>query len=647
MILYEWEYANKWLEPDSSSILNVGGGSGGSLAEWVVQTVFDLPLSTYAGGSLEGYDIVHRDAYQMIQLSLATELTSGDLYECYADEYGSVKFYHIGYEAGVSNYLYKLESDNAVAPIEHVIVTGFDPPPVRVAGDSRDVLETSEISILGEVGGSDFCTYKQDGYIIYPKQTEIDRYEADPKQYEQIVAHTYSLIVPFFDPKFTSVDFANTSLKYDVLSSFGKLQTQKWKSSQGPYEPAYCADDFGVDDDTGVTLNYGDDFLGIKAVYIFGYRLKHLNLDINFVNGVRVPGPANFLVDLDTTKNETFQLSAGTDYIVVQGEDGAYRLIFACNVSPEYVERFDGTDSGGSCTFRISPSSIYGDADINSYSDISDILNPDHVVTGYLRDGITQVTNTDIYNTAIFPLNEGDSGYVVNKIIVAYEFDSPCIHVSDLRNDVSSDNLNLVKFIEYPIKMIDRPAPVSMNGQALDPSEAISDLDISTIEDLDNNNYTNAFNSLQKGDISINLPFLTQNECDSVSSTILDLANGRFNNNTYICSPNTRVSLGGTIDGNVINSISYSYQDSSQYFISVTTGPKWLGEGSWSTSVRHSRTESVTAEGTVERVSADNASCYVYIPRKEESLPCINGTKSIIHPGDKVSVTISNNPQGN
>lgn len=643
MIVYDSDYANEWLNPDSSQFLDsYSNNDTGSLASWIVTSVFDLHLTNDAGGSLTGYDIVHRDAYQMIQLSLAEELVNGDLYECYADEYGNVKFYHIGYESGPGSYLYKLESDYRREPVEHVIVSGFDPPPERVVGESRDVLEDSEISILGEVGETEFCTYKQDGYIIYPKQTEIERYEANPKEYEQIVAHLYSITVPFYDPKYTSVDFANTSLKYDVLDSFGKLQTQKWKRSGGPYEPAYCSEKFEVDDDTGVTINYGDKFLGIKAVYIFGYRLKHIGLDIHFEHGSRVEGPAKFLVDLDTTKSELFQLSNGTDYVVVQDSDNSYRIVFSCNVSPNFVDSFDDIEGA---TFRISPSSIFADSEISAYKDISDILNPAHEVDGYLRDGITHVKNTDIYDNQIFPLNEGNSGYAVEKIIVAYEWDSPCIHISDLRNNLSSDDLTTVSFVEYPIKMIDKPAPVSMNGSSLDPSETISDLDISTTEPLTTNEYTDAFNSLQKGDINISLPFLTQEECNSVSSTILDIANKDFRTNTYICEPNVDVSLGGTIDGEIINSISYSYQDSSQYFISVTTGPMWLGVGSWSTVLRKKKTESVSAEGIVGSVSPDNSTCEVYIPRKGESLLCVNGSKSILHTGDKVSVSISNNPQ--
>lgn len=643
MIVYDGDYANRWLEPRSDSIFDDFTGAGGSLASWILGTVFDLQVAGDAGGSLEGYDIVHRDAYQMVQLSLAEELRNGDLYECYADENGQVKFYHIGYESGSVDHLYKLESDTLRNAVEHVIVSGFDPPPVRTYSDTVNVLEDSYTEVLGEVGGSEFCTYKQDGYIIYPKQTERERYEANPKEYEQVAAHMYSLTVPSYDPKYTTVDFASTSLRYVVLDSFGTLQTQKWKSN-GTYEPTYCSEEYGVDADAGVTIPNGEDdkFLGVKAVYIFGYRLKHIGLDKYFENNERKDGPANFLVDLDTTKSELFQLSAGSDYIVVQDGDG-YKVVFSCNVSPNVVDLFSNGLEGGS--FRISPSSLFAGSNAVYYADLSDILNPAHRVSGLLRDGITQADNQEIYYINIFPLNEGDSGYAVKKIIVAYEWDSPCIHISDLRNNVSSDNLNEVGFEETPILLIDRPAPVSMNGHALDPSESISDSDISTVENLENNDYVNAINSLQKGDISITLPFLDQDDCDRVSNTILDLVNTDFKNNTYICDPNSQLSLGGTIDGNIINSISYSYQDSSQYLISVTTGPMWLGVGSWSTSLRHAKTESVTAEGIVGTVSEDNASCYVYIPKKGESLPCINGSKSILHPGDKVSVTISNNPQ--
>jgi hypothetical protein len=70
----------------------------------IIQNVFYLPLnsdSTNIGSSLPGYDVVNRDAYQMVQLSLTAEMANpnnGALYECYAEPDGTVKFYTVGEE---------------------------------------------------------------------------------------------------------------------------------------------------------------------------------------------------------------------------------------------------------------------------------------------------------------------------------------------------------------------------------------------------------------------------------------------------------------------------------------------------------------------------------------------------------------------
>jgi len=630
---------------------------GGSLADWVLDQFNFNPVG-FAGGSLEGYDIVHQDAYQMIQLSLAEELKNGDLYECYADEYGNAKYYHIGYETSSSNYLYKLESDVLPTAVNKVVVRGFNPPPVRTIGSEIDPLsmplvsddevvtyEPHRIQILGEQGENEFCEYSHDGYYLYARESSYSNGIADPHNYEQLAGFIYSFQDPGYSPGNTTVSFESAAVVYHELYTFGELVEQKWREqSTAAYTSNKCIGFVSVDGE-GVYFPPGADrgFIDVQAVYIYGSYLKHISLDVYFDEaGKRQNGPADFLVETDSLKRELFELTRGVDYVVNSDASGI-RIAFASNVSPNYKDLYGGVVEGGVCSFRVSPLSIFADLTFGSYANVSNILSPAVEASGYTKDG-EPINNTDVRSGTIFPVNEGDSGYIVDKIIVAYTYDTPAIHITDQRNNVDSSRLSDIIFTASPIIIQDLPAPVAVNGEILDQSATIADTDVSTVQNLSDNEYTRVMNSLQKGDINITLPFLDEDDVVSASETIRSLANASSRENSYIFGPGATLSLGGNIEGNTINSITYSYQDSSQYIITANTGPKWLGSGSWANSVRTKRTETVTCVGTVRQVSEDNSICEVYVPRKMETLTCVNCTKGVIQRDDTVSVTIYNNP---
>jgi hypothetical protein len=179
----------------------------------------------------------------------------------------------------------------------------------------------------------------------------------------------------------------------------------------------------------------------------------------------------------------------------------------------------------------------------------------------------------------------------------------------------------------------------------------ILDYDVTTTERPDLTNYARAFASLESGDIKVTLPFLYTNEgsvwesdeCVKVAQFIKSLQNEVVESTTYICSPDSEPILGEKIEGKTINSIDYSYQDSSQYLISVQAGPVWQGIQGWDTSIYQNKTERIQLEGVVIYVPPDNATCSVKIEQLG-LMECINGSKDVLEKGDRVSVTVYNNP---
>jgi hypothetical protein len=702
-IFYDWEdMAKEWIVDENkfdTDFPSLPQDTGTSLAAHIVENIFGLELDDDGlGGYLPGYDVKNRDAYQIIQLSLATELANERLYECYVDEEGIVKFYLIGENKSNISYhsdvLYDVATAQMKQKCDNVIVIGYDPPDKRIvrgpynlftfAGsylteepiyDDPDALEYPKYSVLGDILGAEACeTYKQ-GYIEFGKPWLTDESKLSGggvfkhDEFEKITGWLYKIEIPFYEQGSTQIELQNKCPRYETLDDFGDLQQRSWTDSKY-YKPQMCLTGQEVDFTKGVELPKSDSkkFLGVREVYIYGYELKSIYPDEKYNDTTEEMelGDADFVVDLETMMKEPIKLSAGQDYIVAKDPEdssGIYKIIFSCNVSPNWIDFFGGkVDS--STTFRISRSSLYNITDEGGLTDPDcDAAEEDDFwasisCAGVLRDGQTSANNTARHFAAIFPMGEGTSGYALDsdaKIVVVYDWDNPCISVLDQRDKVTLDNLKEVKIDLYAVISKDLPPPIAHchggSTTMLDPREQIPDLDVSTVEDLTGCNYQKALESLENGDVKIVLPFLgckgdpwdSCSELESAANFIYELQNDIAESVTYVCKPGAEPVLGEVIDGKTINSINYSYQDSSQYLISVQAGPKWQGVGGWDSSVYQNKVERIQVEGIVRHVYPDNMACLVQLERIG-LLECVNGQIDPLEIGDTVKVTVYNNP---
>ena len=698
---YEWDgLAEKWIVGENvfdTDFPPQPFTSETSLAAHIIRDVFGLTLASSdeeIGSDLPGYDVFNRGAYEIVQLSLVGELVNDKLYECYADGEGVVRFYEVGIASPLNEVIYSF-SQRTLTPIcENVIVFGYDPPEKRLirgpsggATDGYDIFTLSnsvdqyylgpefidtdlgtypKYWVTGDYLKYDLCpndNYKE-GYIEYSNVALEHQKFLDEqgiykyKEFESIDGYAYKIRVPFFEQGSTRVEFRQKSLRYNELEGFGKLQVRKWESNQ-KYRPQACMEGEAVTDpEVGVTLPRSNEqkFAGVNAVYIIGYAVKQIDVDEipDFKALTFSSGPADFQVDLDTMQSEPFKLSEGEDYLVVKEAEGTdyYRIVFSCNVSPIYAVKFGqrlGVDSP--CTFRVAITSIYDlvgeDGEVlatpkcgtNKFAMLDEC-------TGYLRDGVTvngTISSNDILREVIFPTGDGTTGYVVKKIIVVYEWDNPCVAVLDQKNQVTDENLRDVSMEMFPIIIKNPPQYVAHNGTPLDPSEQLPDLDATTVEDLYAETYQRVMDSMENGDIRLTLPFLDQEGCNNVSKKILELQNHLADTTTYVCGPNSTPFLGQEIDGKIINSIDYSYQDGSQYLISVQAGPVWQGMNNWENSIYMNGTERLQLEGIVRFVYDDNMKCVVQL-EQIGLMECVNGQQQPIFPGDMVKVTVYNNP---
>jgi len=675
---YKWNEA--WLADETqfdTDYPSVPQDKGTSLAAHIIENIFGLSLdsdSSNLGGYLRGYDVRDRDAYQMVQLSLATELANEKVIECYATKDGLVKFFEIGVnESDIGgDVLYKISSGELKAKCDKVLITGYDPPPKRYVKnkkkpydlftfakenldeDTKDDTVYPRYHIYGDTLGPEACDYYREGYIEYGKldfETRNIFSEEDEWKVEKVANKIYKIKVGFYQVGSTDVNFKNTTPRYMILDGFGLLQSRTWKNRK-KYMPVMCLpEDDIVDEDVGIKLPESENkkFLGVSAVYIWGYKVNNIKLgekdDYSSTGAV-------FTVDAETMLCFPYKLSEGEDYLIRRVDEDittGYKIIFASNVSEKYKKYFGGL-SVQDKIFKVSTSSMFEDQE--GQTPVKESFTGNEL---YLRDGVTIVDKDHIYRAYLFPMNEGQSAYALpdeegkpkGKLIVVYEWDNPCVQITDLRNEVTKENLTENVTIEfYPVVIRDETAVqvVTTGGETktLDPKEVIPDLDEDTVEDLSETDYVKA-NNLENGDISLVMPFANEDDCTTIAEFIYDKQNEIANDVTYTCSPDAEPVLGELIDGNVINSIDYSYQDSSQYLISVKAGAIWQGMNSWNQSLYKMRTESIQEEGLVISVSEDNIKCNVNV-RHLGVMECINISKDIIEKGDKVQVTIQNNP---
>ena len=695
-LFYDWElYGKNWIigrDEAKEMFPYFPAQNTDSLAVYIIEEIFDLRTISNRGTDLPGYDINNKDAYQMIQLSLAAELaTSDDFLECYATEDGSINFYSIGKSGSSiwSHILYNITTGGLTQKCENVIISGYDPPPIKFVREGYNIFDF--FNMYGDTGestvsehlrdddkgsypfywlwsehfGPQACEYKKEGYIEYGNpHFNDDNYLRDviyyPNDFEQIIGTLYKIHVPWFKQGSSRIEFREHTPRYIELDGMGKLQKKNWKSGK-LYTSTYCLEDADLDADVGIVLPNSDSnkFIGVTAVHIYGYRLNQIEVDeIALENDKTTKGPADFIVALDSMCYEPFQLSEGQDYMVVQDmfDLTKMRIVFLSSINPNYADKYGGvTGAGGelsASTIRISSNFIYqmGATTIEELKAACPISNyfTLELCEGVLRDGETHANNQELHKVFIFPTGDGSSGYAIpvtdGRIVVTYEWDNPCVACFDLENRIDRSALESIEITFFPMIMQDTPQYIAHNGEALDVSQQLVDIDPTTEQNLGATEYAQIMNNLQNGDIQLTLPFLDQNGCDEMSERILELQNDGVTETTvYVCDPEATPSLGETIDGKVINSIDYSYQDGSQYFISVHAGPLWQGSGGWSNSVYKNTTESLQTEGVVRQVYPDNIKCIVNIERIG-LLECLNGQRAPLEVGDKVSVTIYNNP---
>jgi len=641
---------DEWPPPDD----------GESVAFQVLED-FDLPKTnnTNFGSSLPGYDINNRDPYRMIQLSLAASAfgDNEDLKECYVNEEGEIDFYTLGEGEGITDIYYSIPTESYRLPCNNVVVTGCEIPPRRELREPKNLFELGNIEDVSEYGPWYFALGEkipmrneyQEGWIEYNRIEEGDKYEKeqwDVTDFERIITWVYN-IKPYekFDSSYSDIQFRNNSTRYYELTSFGTMiEGQRLRQ---PIESTEVEAEDNEILNNGVILyeaNYPK-FLGVRRILIYGIKLDKIIFYHNDQGD-----PTDPYVYIDTLQPSLFALRQGEDYVINKKEsNGELVITFANNVIREDKRQFFGKDINdySEKKFRIHPESIVRQDGIQ----INEVADPEEsfsaINIGKLRDNFSTAIGGEILQyPSVFPVGFGESGYAVNKLLIEVEWDNPCLYVKDTRNIITEDLLRTIKIDTFPIVLDDHPAPMAHNGELVESEEDKPDEDASTYQIFNKTEGQVILDSLRGGDINVTLPFLNEEQVKTASQRILELRQEDIKEITYVCGPECFPRLGAAApEGGVIDSITYSYQDNSQYVISVQCGPIWQGMGGWGQSVNEAMTSQLSLDGMVISAHKNNVDFLVNINRVGK-IPCINATKDIICSGDKVKVTVYNHPVG-
>jgi len=281
--------------------------------------------------------------------------------------------------------------------------------------------------------------------------------------------------------------------------------------------------------------------------------------------------------------------------------------------------------------------------------------------------GVAEEVNTDFLNRMI--CNIGDRlGYeaVDGNLCIVVDRKRPSIDIFDPQNgagQLAEDFVNGIFGVRYtPIVIVDPPAPIAYAATGplsnadlsktiaaeglIDQADGIVDADPTTTQALEDSELSILQDNTNGATIDVTLPFCTDQECVEIAKNFLAEQSQEIITQSIVLGPTSEPNLGDVMpdgSGSIINEISYSYSDSSQYLITISTGPKYLTGGSFNDMKYQLRTEDVTREGVIVQ-DVGNGAEYVVRVEGFGEITALSFIVDDMSVGDKVNVRIYNNP---
>lgn len=644
-------------------------GLGSSPVYIQVLNKFGIPVDSTGGlppgGFLPGIDIRNMPAIQAIRLSLAEALTVGQWWDIYEDAEGGVRFVNV-FDDGSPGQTVSLDirlcvpSATKENEVDMVIVRGYNKPPQRYAGEFKDVVPAGPGLVNPEelFGSEQLFTVDLSeliGTCINTQmRTESVKSYTDP-MLDVVGQFGPQETNPFYQVKDfeTLIDWVVDVSGMEEAPELAARVSYKFHDTTSWLQPINFPSFVRKDGELALTNCPADSVLGGEGVTFFEGEFTYISPEYTDRFGLNWP--------LIIKPAQIFYVGYKIDTIVDFNAANAPSIVF---VNP--IQELVGLSEGSQWTYTVEAPGQYKvkifyqpklDADTweTIISNISSEVPSIRLTDPRGATTLEAANNHAAFNPTALGIIGGPNslGYLVTGMWMSLTVDRPSVIVSDPNGEARfySDRLR----VQYaPLILFDPPAPIAYKHKdfgsvIVDQSEGLRDSDPTTCQSFEETPLQLLQDRAVGNVIDVNLPFCQDEEtCLRVAETMFDYHNhSGVQTYTLTCGPDDEPILGAAVAGFDtdlrIETINYSFQDSSSYTIEVTLGPIFSHVGSWNNGAWIPDTEEVTRKAIVVFTAGDGVNYRVRIQGLGE-MNAINGAEMIWRIGEQVDVKIYNVP---
>ncbi|MHA1833657.1 MAG: hypothetical protein ACTSV7_06660 [Candidatus Baldrarchaeia archaeon] len=616
-----------------------------------VLTTYNVPMTTTAqdtGGNLKNLDIKRQDALGVIKLSLMEEAGDGSsIYEPIVTEDGEVDFVKIGSSTStLRDVYYTIQTKSYVETCAGVMITGGKPFPIRRALDWKPIW------------GDSLQFFNTDDMLSNCMVETIDQYA------------TLTYNDPHFDSAFE--DGIDNMYNIGLDNAWDRIMGWAYYTNLGPNADEYTT--FAQQSPAEVPVRVSpldeEEYPNVgdleRPLATSDPNQACWTSSLAVSQGVEIPIPDG--MKYETVRETTVSKFMGVSEIYIVG-----MLLNDCYGTPktdaqtkpnteENTRLWIGADDTSRYIFKC----IEGFHYVIKYAEFDpdplQMENPRVVFANQARFNDNAKFGTGVeYNikensnlhklvdehsglATILPTG-GEQGVMVAEIWAVIQIDTPSFIIKDPIGRRADDIARDFECLVSPLVVTEEPEPKAFNGELIDQVEGKQDSDPTTVQDFTETDEEAALDVMQGGGTSMTFSFFNAEEIRKVSGAIFDYMNaGDGIETTYICGPTCEPKLGlqGPTVG-IINSITYSYNDSGSYTISVSEGPRITGGfAEFGGGIFPKQTESKSAEATIIQDLGNHVHYKVLIDEIGVKT-AFNCCASVLRVGDKVGVSIHNN----
>lgn len=622
-----------------------GPANDGSCNELVSKQVLEQVGISIAGtlpprGRLCGLDLNNMDCRSALKLSLAENMAVGKVIEVYLNEYGQAYFQEVypNPPTAVLDIRLCVPTSNINQQTDLVIVRGYDKPPLRefkafypVISKSAGSVNPSPSAVINSkqsyLSTAEYLGAKNCHGKLFATEATISY--KDPvleTAYNDGIDNLYELKA-FEDLIGYVIDFDGSSdpgVKYSFSDTTVIDVELNARPTRVSPESQFCGEapptssiPLGSFEGTNI---YGERWpllLNVHNIMLVGWKIKSMT-DLRAFHQLGY-STAQVSVELQSTNIELLNLPASTNwYWELGSSSGAtIHLYYAAPDGDLVSELAAVSDSGADIT-------VFGGA---------------------------AAKGDPIVGQFIFPYVGGSIAFLVKKMLVNVEIDRPSVTVQE-PNGFALDLAKQLSVRYQPIIVTDEPPPVAYTfgsgARLVDHTKDLTDSDPATQQtppSLLEGSLAWLQTQTTGSTVDISLPFADEADCLKLADTIFDMQSEQMTSYKLVCGPKSKPQLGAKVAGfqGRINSIVYNYQDGSQYNINVDIGPTFQNTGGWGQTIWQRRTEDVSREAIICWSAGDGINYRVRIAGLGV-YNAINKTLGCYAAGEKVSVTLHNNP---